>query len=250
MIRPVVHTRRGTGPETVLFVHGTMDHSGSFHRIAHHLPAWTAVGYDRRGWGTSRALATPQTALTDHLADLTTAVSTLPRPVVAGHSYGALVALATAAQHPQLIRAVVAFEPPLPWLPWWPDTAPWEQLVDDASHQGPAAAARTLQQAVLGHPAARQSNEELAALGTALIREMTDPTVSQPAFDPATMTTPVLAVSGSRSLAHHQQTALHLSDLIPAGRHAHIDGAGHLAHVTHPQHFAALVQQAIAPHSG
>ncbi|MFE6690614.1 alpha/beta fold hydrolase [Streptomyces sp. NPDC057743] len=247
MIRPALRTRRGTGPETVLFVHGTMDHSGSFHRIATHLPDWTVVGYDRRGWGASRALATQQTALADHLADLTTAAATLPRPVVAGHSYGALLALTAAAQHPHLIRAVVAFEPPLPWLPWWPGTAPWEQLVDEAAHQGPAAAAQALQEAVLGRAVAGQSDEELTALGTTLIREMTDPTVSQPSFDPLTMTTPVLAASGSRSLTHHQQTALHLSDLIPAGRHEHIDGAGHLAHVTHPRHFAALIRQAIAP---
>lgn len=250
MIRPVRHTRRGTGPDMVLFVHGTMDHSGSFRRIADHLPAWSVVGYDRRGWGVSRGLAPPQPALADHVDDLITALSTLPKPIVAGHSYGALVALTAASQHPELVKAVVAFEPPLPWLPWWPTTAPWEQLIDDASQEGPAATAKALQEAVLGHASAGQSEEELTALGTALIREMTDPTISQPSFDPGTMTTPVLTASGTRSLPHHQQTALHLCDLIPAARHEDIDGAGHIAHVTHPRHFAALVEQAIAPPSG
>ncbi|GAB2808693.1 alpha/beta fold hydrolase [Streptomyces daliensis] len=250
MTRPVRHTRKGTGPDTVLFVHGTMDHSGSFRRIADHLPGWSAVGYDRRGWGASRALASPRPVLTDHVDDLATAASTLPRPVVAGHSYGALVALTAASRHPELVKAVVAFEPPLPWLPWWPATAPWEQLIDDTAEEGPAATARALQEAVLGHPAAGQSDEELAALGTALIHEMTDPTIGLPSFDPLTMTTPVLAASGTRSLPHHQESALHLCDLIPDGRHEHIDGAGHIAHLTHPRHFAALIEQAIAPPSG
>ncbi|GAA2618263.1 hypothetical protein GCM10009863_35330 [Streptomyces axinellae] len=225
-----------------------MDHSGSFRRVADHLPNWNVVGYDRRGWGASRTLTAPQQpALSDHVDDLTTAISTLPNPVVAGHSYGALVALTAASQHPDLVKAVVAFEPPLPWLPWWPTTAPWEQLIDDTSQQGPAATAKALQQAVLGRPAAGQSDEELTALGTTLIREMTDPTISLPPFDPLTMTTPVLAASGTRSLPHHQKSALHLCDLIPAGRHEHIEGAGHIAHLTHPRHFAALVEQAITP---
>ncbi|QEU90768.1 alpha/beta fold hydrolase [Streptomyces kanamyceticus] len=249
MNRPLRHTRRGTGPDTVLFVHGTMDHSGSCYPIARRLSTWTVVAYDRRGWGTSRALASPRTTLADHVADLAAALASLPRPVVAGHSYGALVALATAAQHPQLIRAVVAFEPPLPWLPWWPPTAPWEQLVNDAS-QNPAEAARDLQQAVTGRPATGTSQEELAQLGTALIREMTDAAISEPTFDPLTMTTPVLTASGTRSLTHHQETSLHLADLLPAGHHEPIQGAGHIAHVTHPRHFAALIQQAHTPHTG
>ncbi|TDD86097.1 alpha/beta fold hydrolase [Actinomadura rubrisoli] len=244
MSRPVLRTRRGTGSQTVVFVHGTMDHSASFQRVAAHLPDWTVAGYDRRGWGASRALAGPQTKLADHVADLIAVAARLPRPVVAGHSYGALVALAAAAQHPDLITAVVAFEPPVPWLPWWPSTAPWEQLVEEVSPQGPAAAARALRQAVLGRPTTGLTDEEMEADGTALIHEMTDPTLSQPCFDPTAMKTPVLTISGSRSLAHHQQTALHLADLVPAGRHESIDGADHIAHLTHPERFAAVVDQA------
>ncbi|MEE6264253.1 MULTISPECIES: alpha/beta fold hydrolase [Streptomyces] len=250
MIRPVLRTRKGTRPETALFVHGTMDHSATFQRVAAHLPRWTVAGYDRRGWGTSRALADPQTKLADHVTDLISAAARLPRPVVAGHSYGALVALTAAARQPQFARAVVLFEPPVCWLPWWPDTAPWEQLVEDASAQGPAAAARALQEAVVGHPTAGPTDEELEAAGTALIQEMTDPTLNIPTFDPTTVTTPVITASGSRSLTHHRQTARHLANLIPTGHHTSIDGAGHIAHVTHPQDLAALVEQAAALNGG
>ncbi|MBB5999963.1 pimeloyl-ACP methyl ester carboxylesterase [Streptomonospora salina] len=160
------------------------------------------------------------------------------------------MALTAAAQHPRFIRAVVLFEPPVRWLPWWPDTAPWEQLVEDASAQGPAAAARALQEAVVGHPTTRQSEQELEAAGTALIREMSDPALNLPTFDPTTITTPVITVSGSQSLTHHRQTALHLANLIPAGHHASIDGADHIAHVTHPQDLAALIEQAAAMDEG
>ncbi|TQJ01671.1 pimeloyl-ACP methyl ester carboxylesterase [Amycolatopsis cihanbeyliensis] len=227
-----------------------MDHSASFQRVAAHLPGWTVAGYDRRGWGTSRTLADPQTKLADHVTDLISAASRLPKPIVAGHSYGALVALIAAAQHPRLSRAAVVFEPPVCSLPWWPRTAPWEQLVEDASARGPAAAARALHEAVVGRPTTGQTDEELEAAGTALIREMTDPTLSLPSIDPTTLTTPVITASGSRSLKHHRQTALHLANLIPAGRHASIDGADHLAHVTHPQALAALIEQAAAMDGG
>lgn len=247
MIRPLLVQRRGTDAATVLFVHGTMDQAASFRRVAAHLPHWTTAGYDRRGWGRSRALAGPQTQLNDHVADLVAAASHLNRPVVAGHSYGALLALAAAARDPDRFRAVVAYEPPVPWLPWWPRKAPWERAVEEAAPQGPAATAQALQQAVTGRPRTGLTDEELASLGTALLREMTDPTLALPPFDPTTMRTPVVTASGTRSPAHHQRTAHHLAHLIPAGRHTTIDGADHIAHITHPQRFAELVDLAVAP---
>ncbi|GCB88819.1 alpha/beta fold hydrolase [Streptomyces noursei] len=79
---------------------------------------------------------------------------------------------------------------------------------------------------------------------------MTDPTLNTPTFDPTTVTTPVITASGSRSLTHHRQTARHLANLIPTGHHTSIDGAGHIAHVTHPQDLAALVEQAAALNGG
>ncbi|MFE7114380.1 alpha/beta fold hydrolase [Streptomyces sp. NPDC057654] len=243
MIRPVLRTKKATGPHSVLFVHGTMDHSAAFQQAAAHLPDWTVSGYDRRGWGASRQLADTRTALADHVADLIAVATRLRQPVLAGHSYGALTALAAAAQRPDLFRAVVAYEPPVPWLPWWPGTAPWEQLVHDTIPQGPAATARALRQAVLGRPAHGTGDAQLHPDGLALIREMTDPTLDKPCFDPSTLHTPVLTASGSRSLPHHQQTALHLAHLLPAGRHETVEGAGHIAHATHPQRFAELLAQ-------
>ena len=41
-----------------------------------------------------------------------------------GHSLGGVVALAFAARHPELVPAVVAYEAPMAWQPWWPSAAP------------------------------------------------------------------------------------------------------------------------------
>ncbi|MFF3445274.1 alpha/beta fold hydrolase [Streptosporangium sp. NPDC002721] len=244
MTRPLLHRRGGGEGPTVLFVHGTMDRSASFSRVVARLEGWTAAGYDRRGWGGSQALAIPDTRLADHVADLVALAARLPRPVLAGHSYGGLVALCAAAERPDLVDAVVAYEPPVPWLPWWPALAPWERLV--LKSDSPVTAATLLHRAVAGGPPTPATRSAIEAAGPALLREMADPTLDHEFFDPAALAVPVVTASGSRSLQHHRDTARHLADLIPTADHHEIDDTAHLAHVTHPAAFADLIRQAAA----
>ncbi|MEU4448482.1 alpha/beta hydrolase [Actinosynnema sp. NPDC050801] len=237
--RPTVVKRAG-GPDKVVLVHGSLDRHISFRQVAAHLPDWTVVGYDRRGWGGSRALGDATTTLEDHVEDLTTILAAHPGAVVAGHSYGGLVALCAAARSPELVRAVVAYEPPVRWLPWWPPTAPWEQLVRDAEPHGPAAVAEELLRAVTGRPPAT-SRRQLEEDGAALVTEMGDHSLDTPLFDPVALDVPVVVGAGADTLPHHRETALHLAALAPAGRFREIAGAGHAAHVTHPAAFAELI---------
>lgn len=249
--QPAVSRLHDGGPaaQPAVLVHGSLADSASFRPLLRYLPDWTLVSYDRRGWGQSRELGHPQVTLDTHVADLCAVLATMPGPMlVAGHSYGGLVALSAAGQHPELFGAILAYEPPVRWLPWWPADDPWEQLVRQAAAGGGAAqAARSMLEAVLG-PAGRALGQRgaddagLAADGAALVIEMTEPSLDQPRFDPAEVRVPVLLAAGGGSLEHHREITRRLACLLPDARFTVLDGARHAAHVTHPARFANLIR--------
>jgi amino acid adenylation domain-containing protein len=230
---------------TAVLVHGTMDRASAFRRVAGKLKGWSVFGYDRRGWAGSRALGREDLTLDDHVADLVRVLRTLDRPVVAGHSYGGLVAVCAAARHPELVGSVVAYEPPLRWFPWWPDDEEWQRVVSEQEANGPAAVAAALITAVTGRPVPGGGDAaELAADGAAVLTEMTDPGVDGPSFEPAAVGVPLLVAAGGKSLSHHREVSVRLADLAPHGTFADVPGARHIGHVTHAAQFAKLVESA------
>jgi pimeloyl-ACP methyl ester carboxylesterase len=238
------------GAHVAMLIHGTMDDSRCFEPMARHLSDWTAVSYDRRGWGRSRELGGPDTSLSTHVKDLRAILEGMPAaPIVAGHSYGAVIALSAADRHPELFAGIVAFEPPLRWLPWWPVDDPWEQAVLSASRKGPEEAARSLLTAVVGQSGRMGRGDRpmagLAADGASLIAEMGDGSLDVPQFEPLTLETPVVVAAGSASLAHHKDVARRLADLLPNSKFIEVEGAKHLAHLSHPKEFASLVRDAL-----
>src|SRR5687768_1007595 len=80
------------GPIVVL-VHGSMDRSGSWVRVARELRDRHTLRYDRRGYG--RSLDVGPGTMEEHIADLFDVIQGRVC-VVAGHSYGAAIALAAA----------------------------------------------------------------------------------------------------------------------------------------------------------
>lgn len=237
----------GTAARTVVVVHGSVDRADTFRRVVDHLPGRPVLGYDRRGWGASRPLGGADVDFGVHVDDLRTVLADLDGPpVVLGHSYGALVALAAAAADPSRVAGIVAVEPPVRWLPWWPVDDPWERTVRGAAAEGgPEQATRAMLTELLGPASrlhlARARPSDLAADGAALIAEMTDPTVDVPALDPLTFPLPTVVAAGSRSAPHHVEVARRLAELLPHGRFEEISGAGHAAHVSHPRELARLV---------
>ena len=247
--RPVLYRAHRDAPTsgTVVLVHGSMDQGRGFRRVADLLPDWDVVAYDRRGWGSSRSLGSPTLRLESHVDDLCAILAGLSTPpVVAGHSYGGLVALSAAARQPSLVCGLVAYEPPVRWLPWWPADDPWAAAVRQAVPESTEQAARALMAKALG-PAgrlrlARQPAEELAADGAALVTEMTDPSVGEPLFDPLTLPVPAVVAAGSASVPHHREVARRLADLLPHGRFASIEGARHDVQASHPGDLAGLIR--------
>jgi pimeloyl-ACP methyl ester carboxylesterase len=55
---------------------------------------------------------------------------------------------------------------------------------------------------------------------------------------------PVVAAHGSEARLHHKRATGDLARRVPRGELAVIEGAGHGAHLTHPEAFAGLVQRA------
>jgi pimeloyl-ACP methyl ester carboxylesterase len=229
----------------IVLVHGTMDESGSYRRVMDRLGAWNLVSYDRRGWGRSAKLG--PASLKAHVEDLTEILVAHGPAVLAGHSFGGTVALTVAAQRPDLVPAVLAFEPPLPWLPWWPARAPWERTVLDEGRD-PQDAAEALMRAVLGDAGWTAMPERIRnqrrAEGPVLVEEMRSLAEDEPSFDPESLACPVIVGAGSASLDHHRLVSRRLADLLPQGVYHELPQAGHPAHVTHPELFAELVVQA------
>lgn len=249
-------TRRGLWAQEVgdgslvVLVHGSMDRSGGMLRVRRALQDdFRVVRYDRRGYGRSLRTGPPRSfdQQVDDLADLLDG-----RPaVLAGHSLGGVIALALAARSPELVRAVLAYEAPMMWEPWWPrDTAGAR-----AAESDPALAGEIFLRRMMGDrtwerlpPSMRA---ERRAEGPTLVAEMrTCRAPGSPPYQPEHVVVPVVAAYGTRTEPYHRRAAQELAARAPEAELAVIEGARHGAHLTHPGAFADLVRRAAARAGG
>lgn len=244
----------GEGPLVVL-VHGAMDRASSMLRVRRALEReCRVVRYDRRGYARSLELG-PATSLDQQVDDLAAVVGSDGAAVV-GHSLGGVICLALAERSPEQVVAVVAYEAPMMWEPWWPaGTAGATALASGSRRDGgdgdPGDAAEAFMRRMLGD--ARWSRlpapvrAERRAEGPTLLAELR--TVHHPApapYRPERLTVPVVAAFGSETQPQHRRAAEDLARSAPRGVLERIDGAGHGAHLTHPQAFAGLVRRSLS----
>ncbi|MCK0174655.1 MULTISPECIES: alpha/beta fold hydrolase [Mycobacteriaceae] len=106
-----VHRYGPDGPAHLLALHGLTGHGRRWETLSRHLPEFTVVAPDLIGHGRS-TWAAPWTidANATALAALVDAEAEGP-VVVAGHSFGGAVALALAAQRPDLVSGLVLLDP-------------------------------------------------------------------------------------------------------------------------------------------
>jgi pimeloyl-ACP methyl ester carboxylesterase len=236
------------GPVVVL-VHGALDRAGSFARVARRLPEWAIVAYDRRGYQSSRRAGVARDLWThaDDLLRIASAYGDAGRPVTAvGHSIGGTVVLAAAVRTPAPLASVGAYEPSVPWL-GFRGARPGDRRTGrgDAGEE----AARFFRR-IVGDgawerlPAAARASR--VADGPALVADLASTGGAAP-FDVTSLATPALfAVGGAASAAHHQQSVRWLARHVPGASEARVPDAGHGAHLSHPDAFAALVREAVA----
>lgn len=257
----------GEGP-LVALVHGAMDRSGSTLRVRRILQSSCRVlRYDRRGYARSLA-AGPSVSFDQQLDDLAGLLDGRPA-VLAGHSFGGVICLALAERRPEVVRAVLAYEAPKMWAPWWPGgTAGSEALtvasgavvprrdrpgvaaVSDGEDGRAEDAAEWFLRRMIGDdmwdrlPASMRA--ERRAEGRTLVAEMRSVRPPAPApFDASRITVPVLVAFGTETKPHHMRAC---DELVRAVSHSElrvVEGAGHGAHLSHPDAFADLVRRAL-----
>lgn len=232
--------------DPVVLVHGTMDRSSSFGRVARHLGDRRVVRYDRRGYGRSQPLG-PPTGIAQQVQDLLAVIDAAVGDVavtVVGHSYGGTVALAASHGNPDRFVGVVAYEAPMPWYPWWPTASAGAEAV--AAAAGPEDAGERFMRRMLGDQRWERLPRSTRAArrdeGRTLIAEMAHVRApNDPAFDAGQLRRPVVASSGTEGAAHHRKAAEVLAEEAPHGSLVVVEGAGHGAHLTHPRPFARLL---------
>jgi len=238
----------GNPPPLVVLVHGSMDRSGSWVRVVRELRDLHTVRYDRRGYGRSRHLGGG--AMEAHVEDLFGIIDER-QCVVAGHSYGAAIALAAAQRRPDLVLAVVSFEGPMPWCDWWPTSSAGGAAVEQVrSGSAKTDAAERFLRRMIGDdkweslPA--RTRDERRAEGEALLTELASAHDDGAPYDVRKVTVPVISARGTTSDAHLRHGADVLAAELAAVEHAVIEGAGHGAHQSHPAEMAALIRRALS----
>jgi lipase len=105
----------GNGKHVAVAVHGITASAMAWQAVARQMPSdWTLAAPDLRGRGHSAELPGPY-GLNQHAADVAAVLRQLGgRPVLAGHSMGAYVALLTRDAHPQLVRRLVLVDGGVP----------------------------------------------------------------------------------------------------------------------------------------
>jgi pimeloyl-ACP methyl ester carboxylesterase len=247
------------GAATVILVHGSLDRGDSFRRVMRRLPELGVVFYDRRGYQGSRAGGV--VGLGGHVDDLLTiaaeARASGSGPVVTvGHSLGGDVVLGAALADPRAFGAVGAYEPPMPWLGFrrergGPGNAvPWRAIADDPGEE----AERFFCRMVSPEAWARLSEAgraERRADGPALVADLRGIRGEGPPFDVEQLSVPAVFGRGGEGTApHHRRNVQWLGEHVPGAVVYDIEAAHHGAHLSHPDHFAAMTRLVVERAAG
>jgi pimeloyl-ACP methyl ester carboxylesterase len=228
----------------VVLVHGALDRAKSFLPVVEYLPELRVVEYDRRGYGESLK-AGPAAFLTQHVDDLLVVMGEQPTTVVA-HSFGCVVAVSAAIQHPGRFQGLGLWEPQVPWMDFWP--RPVRQGLEAmAAEVDTDALAERVYASMVGDEAWQRLPEELKAHRRAEgLAFQTDVVQGlSPPFRWEDLRVPRLFGVGLKSWPFSQEAATRLAESLGAELFA-IAEAGHSAHVSHPQQFAEFVRRSTA----
>lgn len=233
-VRPAPADR--DGPRIVV-IHGAMDRAATFEPTRRRLHDLAVVTYDRRGYGRSGRL--PENPdLSTHVSDALSVMGGEP-VVLVGHSFGGLVALAASVRAPEQVLAVGVYEPPMPWEPWWPESA----AGDD-----PATAGERFFRRIAGDDTwdamPQRFRQARAAEGPALLCDFASARAGLP-FDLRDVLSPVAAAHGSETAPHFKRSAQTLAERVHGATLRIIEGAGHGAHMSHTDAFAAWVRDIV-----
>jgi pimeloyl-ACP methyl ester carboxylesterase len=239
----------------VIFVHGSLDRSWSFARVARRLGDLGVVTYDRRGYQRSRAARVSED-LRVHIDDLLAIAAAVGRDragdsgvVAVGHSVGATIVLGAAVSAPEVLCAVGAYEASMPWLGFHRHTTAGFEPRGRAAVDPGLEAERFFRRMVGGGAWERlgeAARHDRRLDGPALVADLRAIRAGT-LFDVTTLSVPAIVSSGgTASFPHHRATTDWLASHVPGARRSMIPDAGHGAHLSHPDAFAALVREVVA----
>lgn len=167
-----------------------------------------------------------------------------------GHSFGAVMALALAVANPDAVRSVSLVEPvmfaALPPETRDPDGLMTQLAEDEARGDRAASTARFLRYwdgpdlGTLPVPAQQQMVGQMAAVLDTMA-DLYDDRQGVLGGRLASLTAPVLVITGGRSPAVIGEIAGQLAQRLPDAQHFVVAGASHMVPLTHPAEVAALI---------
>lgn len=247
--------------EPVVFVHGGLADYRELLPAARALPSgYRTVNYSRRySFPNKNPPATSEHTMATDVADLAALIEAFELgPVhISGVSYGAFVSLMLALDRPALVKTVTAGEPPL--LHWLLDIEGGQALHDEfhRSVMAPSAAAfasgdpdRALSIAVdhfIGPGAFEASPPEVRQMLVSNVEDWKAITTAPGALPKisreqvASISVPVLLISGGSSAGIHRLIDAELARVIPQVERIIIPDATHEAWVERPAECAAAI---------
>jgi pimeloyl-ACP methyl ester carboxylesterase len=131
-------------------------------------------------------------------------------------------------------------------MSWWPRRSTGNSA---ATALTPEEAAETFMRRMIGDTRwerlPERTRERRRGEGAALVAEMSSIRADGAPFDTTRISMPTVIARGEQSIAHHRRGAGALAELIPGAELVEVEGAGHGAHLTHPDAFAACVRRAL-----
>lgn len=245
----------GTGPRTVLFLHGIGGNRDSF---ADDLPrlanSWRALAWDMPGYGASPPIAPLTFAGLAHAVVAVLDAERAEKAVLVGHSLGGMIAQETAARFPQRVSGLVLFATsaafggkddtfknaflaerlaPLNAGKKMPEIA--EELTKGLFGPGPREAVR------------RRAIASMASIPEASYRAALECIVTFDRRDNlARIACPTLVLAAEHDRLAPPQTMERMAARIPGAAYRCIAGAGHLANFEQPAAFAAAIDDFLA----
>jgi pimeloyl-ACP methyl ester carboxylesterase len=249
--------------DPLLLVHGGWSDHHNWQAVAPGLAqSFLVVAYDRRGHGQSER-ASNQGTRRDQEDDLAVLIEKLDcGPVhVAGTSFGASIAIGLAARRPELVRSLIAHEPPLISLVAHdPEIQP---LVGQVQATVQSVLARLglgdveggarlfVEEVALGPGAWEQLPEPLRKTmfetASAFAAEQRDPNwASMDVPEISRLQCPVLLTQGDQSPPWFLGIVAKLAQIIDGAEVRTYRGAGHAPHITHPSDYLAGITDFLA----
>jgi len=228
----------------VVLVHGALDRGASFGRVADHLTELNLILYDRRGYEGSLHATPPADSLADHAADLLALIGDRRATVVA-HSFGSHVAVLAAIAGPRHVASVGLWEPPVPWMEFWPAQAR-ATVAAIAGAPDPGDVGELAYKTMVGRGAwerlsestRRRRRAEGVAFRADIASELEAP------YEWEDLGVPCVIGYGGSTWAYTSEAARRVAALLDCPSFV-IAGAGHMAHATHPEGFAGFVRRSV-----